>query len=74
VKQNKEVGRVDSLSIADYQKWIYAHWRGIQTGLEQGYYCPLPVKRIETSKLNALGIPNVNDRVIQQAICQALQP
>ena len=36
------------------------------------------VKRIEIPKPNGgirlLGIPSVNDRVIQQAICQALQP
>jgi len=78
VKQNKGAAGVDGLSIADYPKWIYAHWDGIQSGLEQGYYCPLPVKRIEIPKPNGgirlLGIPSVNDRVIQQAICQALQP
>ena len=78
VKRNKGAAGVDGLSIADYPKWIYAHWDGIKTGLEQGYYCPLPVKRIEIPKPNGgirlLGIPSVNDRVIQQAICQALQP
>ena len=78
VKRNKGAAGVDGLSIADYPKWIYTHWGGIQTGLEQGYYCPLPVKRIEIPKPNGgirlLGIPSVNDRVIQQAICQALQP
>jgi len=78
VKRNKGAAGVDGLSIADYPTWIYAHWDGIKTGLEQGYYCPLPVKRIEIPKPNGgirlLGIPSVNDRVIQQAICQALQP
>ncbi|HIG66085.1 MAG TPA: group II intron reverse transcriptase/maturase [Methyloprofundus sp.] len=78
VKRNKGAAGVDGLSIADYPKWIYAHWGGIKIGLEQGYYCPLPVKRIEIPKPNGgirlLGIPSVNDRVIQQAICQALQP
>ena len=78
VKRNKGAAGVDGLSIADYPKWIYTHWGGIKIGLEQGYYCPLPVKRIEIPKPNGgirlLGIPSVNDRVIQQAICQALQP
>jgi RNA-directed DNA polymerase len=54
------------------------HWGNINRGLEQGYYCPLPVKRVEISKSNGgirlLGIPGVNDRVIQQAITQCLQP
>jgi retron-type reverse transcriptase len=46
--------------------------------LQQGYYCPLPVKRVEIPKPNGgirlLGIPSVHDRVIQQAITQVLQP
>jgi len=52
VKHNKGAAGVDGLSIADYSKWIYTHWGSIQTGLEQGYYCPLPVKRIEIPKPN----------------------
>jgi len=78
VKQNKGAAGVDGLSIAEYPTWIHAHWDNIKTGLEQGYYCPLPVKRIEIPKPNGgirlLGIPCINDRVIQQAICQTLQP
>jgi RNA-directed DNA polymerase len=61
-----------------YLAWAKVHWRNVNRGLEQGYYCPLPVKRVEIPKSNGgirlLGIPGVNDRVIQQAITQCLQP
>ncbi len=78
VKQNKGAAGVDGLTIDDYPVWIHQHWDNIHHGLQQGYYCPLPVKRVEIPKPNGgvrlLGIPSVNDRVIQQAITQVLQP
>ncbi|MEE9356414.1 MAG: group II intron reverse transcriptase/maturase [Methylococcaceae bacterium] len=78
VKQNKGAAGVDGLTIEDYPVWIYQHWENIHRGLQQGYYCPLPVKRVEIPKPNGgsrlLGIPSVHDRVIQQAIAQVLQP
>ncbi|NOR79379.1 MAG: group II intron reverse transcriptase/maturase [Methyloprofundus sp.] len=78
VKQNKGAPGVDGLTIDHYPAWINTHWPGINQGLQQGHYCPLPVKRVEIPKSNGgirlLGIPSVNDRVIQQAITQVLQP
>jgi len=78
VKQNKGAAGVDGLTIEDYPVWIHQHWVAIQRGLQQGYYCPLPVKRVEIPKTSGgvrlLGIPSVHDRVIQQAITQVLQP
>ena len=78
VKQNKGAAGVDGLTTEDYPVWIHQHWESIHRGLQQGYYCPLPVKRVEIPKPNGgirlLGIPCVHDRVIQQAITQVLQP
>jgi len=78
VKQNKGVAGVDGLTIDQYLEWAKVHWGTVHQGLERGYYCPLPVKRVEIPKPNGglrlLGIPCVNDRVIQQAITQILQP
>ncbi|MCF7971016.1 MAG: hypothetical protein K9L22_07590 [Methylococcaceae bacterium] len=78
VKQNKGAAGVDGLTINAYPVWIHQHWDSILRGLQQGYYCPLPVKRVEIPKPNGgirlLGIPSVHDRVIQQAITQVLQP
>ena len=78
VQQNKGAAGVDSLTIDDYPSWAKVHWGSVNRGLQRGYYCPLPVKRVEIPKSNdgirLLGIPSVNDRVIQQAITQVLQP
>ena len=78
VKQNKGTAGVNGLTIDQYLEWAKGHWGTVNQGLERGYYSPLPVKRVEIPKSNGgirlLGIPSVNDRVIQQAITQILQP
>lgn len=78
VRQNKGSAGIDGITLDDYPKWAQAHWQNIKQGLERGYYCPQPVKRVEIPKPNGgirlLGIPCVNDRLIQQAITQCLQP
>ncbi len=78
VKQNKGAAGIDGLTVDDYLDWATVHWGTVHQGLERGYYCPLPVKRVDIPKSNGgirlLGIPCVNDRVIQQAITQCLQP
>jgi len=77
VKRNKGSAGCDGIGIDDYPRWAKAHWANIKRGLHTGIYCPQPVKRIEIPKPNGgirlLGIPCVNDRVIQQAIMQILQ-
>lgn len=77
VRRNKGSAGCDGISIDDYPQWAQAHWSNIKRGLQTGIYCPQPVKRIEIPKPNGgirlLGIPCVNDRVIQQAIMQHLQ-
>ena len=78
VKQNKGSAGIDGITLDDYLPWATAHWQNIRRGLLEGNYCPLPVRRVEIPKPNGdvrlLGIPSVNDRVIQQAITQILQP
>jgi RNA-directed DNA polymerase len=78
VKGNKGAPGVDGVSIADYPQWAKRHWAATRRALEGGYYIPQPVKRVEIPKPSggsrSLGIPSVNDRVIQQAIAQVLNP
>ena len=78
VKGNKGAPGVDGITIEDYPQWARQHWAATRRALEGGYYIPQPVKRVEIPKPNGgsrlLGIPCVNDRVIQQAIAQVLTP
>lgn len=78
VRQNKGSAGIDGITLEDYPDWARVHWANIRRGLEQGYYCPQPVRRVEIPKpdggIRLLGVPTVNDRVIQQAIVQVLQP
>jgi len=78
VRRNKGAPGVDGVTIEDYPQWAKQHWAATRRALERGYYIPQPVKRVEIPKPNGgsrlLGIPSVNDRVIQQAIAQVLLP
>lgn len=78
VRQNKGSAGIDGITLDAYPDWAKAHWANIRRGLLAGYYCPQPVRRVEIPKPNGgvrlLGIPTVNDRLIQQAIVQRLQP
>ena len=78
VKGNKGAPGVDGISVEDYPQWAKRHWAATRRALEGGYYIPQPVKRVEIPKPSggsrSLGIPSVNDRVIQQAIAQVLNP
>ena len=78
VKRNKGAPGIDEVTIEDYPQWAKQHWAATRRALEGGYYIPQPVKRVEIPKPSGgsrlLGIPAVNDRVIQQAISQVLTP
>ena len=78
VRTNKGAPGVDGVTIEDYPQWAKRHWAATRRALERGYYIPRPVRRVEIPKptggVRLLGVPTVNDRVIQQAIAQVLSP
>ena len=53
VKQNKGAAGIDGLTVDHYLEWAKVHWSSVHLGLQQGYYCPLPVKRVEIPKPNS---------------------
>jgi RNA-directed DNA polymerase len=78
VKRNKGAAGIDGKSIAETELHLQQHWDQIEEKLRAGTYIPSPVKGVKIPKPNGgerlLGIPTVQDRVIQQAIQQVLMP
>jgi len=76
VKRNKGAAGIDGRSIAETEQHLQQHWEQIEAKLRAGTYVPSPVKGVKIPKPNGgerlLGIPTVQDRVIQQAIQQVL--
>jgi RNA-directed DNA polymerase len=78
VRANRGAAGPDGMTIAEFPDWCRVHWPTIRQQLLDGTYRPQPVRRVTIPKSDGgkrmLGIPNVLDRVIQQAIGQVLTP
>jgi len=76
VIRNKGSHGVDGIRTDELHEYSKKHWATIKSKLLDGTYIPSPVRRVEIPKDNKgvrlLGIPTVVDRMIQQAIAQAL--
>jgi RNA-directed DNA polymerase len=76
VIKNKGAPGVDGMTVRKIKRYLKRHWTEIETALLDGTYRPMPVRRKEINKpeggVRLLGIPTVLDRVIQQAVAQAL--
>jgi RNA-directed DNA polymerase len=66
------------MGIKQTQEHLRAHWEAIAGKLIGGHYRPAAIRAVDIPKpqggTRTLGIPNVQDRVIQQAIHQKLSP
>lgn len=76
VCHNKGAPGVDGMTTDELPDHLRDHWEGIRLKLDKGTYVPSPLKRIAIPKASGgerqLGIPTVQDRLIQQAIHQTL--
>ncbi|MBO1687182.1 MULTISPECIES: group II intron reverse transcriptase/maturase [Clostridium] len=76
VISNKGSHGVDGMKTDELREHIKRHWETIKAKLLENRYNPSPVRRKEISKpdggIRLLGIPTVQDRLIQQAIAQVL--
>jgi group II intron reverse transcriptase/maturase len=76
---NKGAAGVDAMGVDELSPYLQTHWKRIKEQLLGGTYQPQPVLRVEIPKpggkgMRKLGIPTVVDRLIQQALHQALNP
>lgn len=77
VKRNKGAGGVDKMEVEFLRDYLVGQQDELIASILRGKYRPQPVRRVFLPKENGkrqLGIPTVVDRVIQQAIAQALTP
>ena len=78
VEGNGGAPGIDGMPVQKMRPWLKAHWLAVRAALDNGSYKPSPVRRVEIPKpdggVRLLGIPTVIDRLIQQALAQALTP
>ena len=78
VRANKGAPGIDGMTVADFPAFARENWPRISKAIMEGRYRPAPVRRAWVPKPDGskrpLGIPTVLDRVIQQAVAQALSP
>lgn len=76
VQANGGAAGVDGKTVEELPAHLKAHWESIRAKLETGTYQPSPVRRVEIPKpssgVRLIGIPTVQDRLIQQAMHQVL--
>ena len=78
VKENKGSAGIDEMTVDDLEDYLRVEWPRIRKELLEGRYKPMAVLRVMIPKPEGserpLGIPTVVDRLIQQAIHQAISP
>lgn len=78
VEKNAGAPGSDGLRVDELRSYLKDHRLEIRASLDAETYRPQPVRRVEISKpdggVRLLGIPSVLDRLIQQALAQALSP
>ena len=79
VKANGGAAGVDGMSCEAYLKDSDTRLQRVQDKLQKGDYQPSPVKRVWIPKLGSkelrpLGVPTVEDRIVQTAIRNVIEP
>jgi group II intron reverse transcriptase/maturase len=78
VVSNKGAAGVDQMPVTALKGHLQQHWPTLRERLLAGDYHPQPVRRVSIPKPHGgeriLGIPTVQDRLIQQALHQVLSP
>jgi RNA-directed DNA polymerase len=78
VERNGGAPGIDGMTVEELRPYLREHWLELRAALDQQSYQPSPVRRVEIPKpdggVRQLGIPNVLDRFLQQAIAQVLTP
>lgn len=78
VKKNKGAAGVDRVSIKEYEVELERNLRTLQSSLRKKEFKARPVRRVyipkDDNQLRPLGIPTVEDRIVQAALKLKLEP
>ncbi|KIL42733.1 RNA-directed DNA polymerase [Jeotgalibacillus alimentarius] len=78
VKANKGAGGIDGETIESYDANLEKNIMSLLDKLRSKTYQPSPVKRVyipkKDGKKRPLGIPTIEDRIVQQSVVNVLQP
>lgn len=78
VMKNRGASGIDGMRCEDLKAWLKVNWSQVKKSLLDGTYRPQAVRRVDIPKpqggVRTLGVPTVVDRLIQQALHQAMQP
>ncbi|CAM5180129.1 Group II intron reverse transcriptase/maturase OS=Ureibacillus acetophenoni OX=614649 GN=SAMN05877842_1361 PE=4 SV=1 [Ureibacillus acetophenoni] len=78
VKSNNGAGGIDGETIETFEAKAEERLDNLLTKLRKKEYSPSPVRRVYIPKRDGsrrpLGIPNIEDRIVQQAIVNVLEP
>ena len=78
VMRNRGAPGINGMRCEDLKDWMKANWPRAKAQLLDGTYQPQAVRRVDIPKpqggVRTLGVPTVVDRLIQQALNQAMQP
>lgn len=78
VKANKGAQGIDEVTIKEFEKNLDENIQNLADELRAKTYKPTPVRRVYIPKKNGkkrpLGVPSVRDRIVQQALVQAVEP
>lgn len=78
VKENKGAGGIDGETIESYEVKLEENIMKLLGKLREKTYQPQPVKRVyipkKDGKTRPLGIPTIEDRIVQQSVVNVLQP
>lgn len=78
VERNGGAPGVDGMTTTQLRSWLTVHWPAVRVALDEGTFRPAAVRRVTIPKPGGgermLGVPTVLDRLVQQAVAQALTP
>lgn len=78
VMRNRGAPGIDGMRCEALKDWLKVNWPRVKEALLEGSYQPQAVRKVDIPKpqggVRTLGVPTVVDRLIQQALHQAMQP